>query len=111
VTLMNRDTIFWLVLGALGITAVLLMLNNDAGQTLGMENYQLAALVALGSIGLVLAVSLFGRGAPVGSMLRLAAMWLCLFLAVMVAYQFLERSDMLPENFRQRPVPVNSEPA
>ena len=105
---MNRDTLFWVLIGVLGVAVVLLMLNNDAGQTFGVENYQFASLVFLGSIGLVFAVRLFGRGAPVGPLLRVAAIWLCLILALMVVYQVLARYDMLPENFRPRSIPVDS---
>lgn len=105
---MGRDQLLWFLLGVLGIALVLLMLNNDAGQTFGVENFQFAALVALGSIGLVFAVSLFGRGAPVAPLLRIAAMWLCLFLALMLVYQALEHYDMLPENFRRPATPAET---
>jgi aspartyl protease family protein len=106
---MSRDTLFWVLMGVLGVAIVLLMLNNDAGQTFGVENYQFASLALLGSLGLFFAINLFGRGAPIGPLLRIVAMWLCLFLALMVAYQALARFDLLPENFRQRTAPENSE--
>ena len=106
---MSRDTLFWVLMGILGVAVVLLMINNDAGQTFGVENYQFASLVFLGSVGVFVGMSVFGRGAPVGSLLRTAAVWLCVFLAVMVTYQVLARFDMLPENFREPTAPLNSE--
>ncbi|MGE0279398.1 MAG: hypothetical protein AB7P20_02125 [Rhizobiaceae bacterium] len=108
---MSRDTLFWVVMGLIGAAVILLMMNNDAGATFGVENYQFASLVFLGSIGRVFAVSLFGRGAAMGPLLRIAAMWLCLFLGLMVAYQVLARFDMLPENFRSQSAPVETRSA
>jgi len=106
---MSRDTLFWVLLGLLGVAVALLMINNDAGQTFGVENYQFASLVFLASIAVFVGLGVFGRGAPVGSLVRTAAVWLCVFLAVMVAYQVMARFDMLPENFRPPAVP--SDPA
>jgi predicted aspartyl protease len=108
---MSRDTVLWAVMGVIGAGVILLMMNNDAGVTFGIENYQFASLVFLGSIGLVFAVSLFGRGAAIGPLVRMAAIWLCLILGLMVGYQVLARLDMLPENFRPQSAPVKTRSA
>lgn len=98
---MDYDRLLYIILGVLAVAGLILIVNNDAGQSFGMDNSKFVSLVMLGSIGVAIGMNLMTRGGFTGNGLRIAAVWVCLFLALMVAYQLLAQYDMLPENFRQ----------
>lgn len=102
---MDRDRMLWIVLGVIAVGCAILMYNNDAGASLGIENNQFASLVYLGTFGLVIGSFVLGRGLPTGHIVRQAGAWLCIILALMVAYELLATYNMLPENFAPRVVP------
>ena len=102
---MDRDRVLWILLAVIGIGAAILMFNNDAGQSFGIENNDFASLIYLGAFGLVIGAGLFRRSLPHGQMFRLGALWLCVILALMVIYQVLATYGLLPENFAPRFVP------
>ena len=93
---MSDDRLFWIVMGILGVGTLLLVLNDSAGQTLGADNYDFARFVQLGALALVFGVAVLARGRPSGHVLRQAAVWLVIFLAIMVAYQFADQYGWLP---------------
>lgn len=103
---MTTDRIFWIVMGILGIGTLILVLNDGNGRSLGVDNYDFARIVQLGALAVVFAAAILARGAPAGHTLRQAALWLVIFLAIMVAYQFADRYGWLPG--RPRPTPVDS---
>ena len=83
---MNR--LFWIVMAAIGITVVLLMINNDAGSTFGIENYDFSRLVWLGAIGLLVSAGLIRSGRPLGAMARNLGTWAAIVLALVAGYQY-----------------------
>lgn len=104
---MNNNRLFWIVMGVLGVGLVILVFNDSAGQTAGVDNYDVARFVQLGALALVFGAAAFARGRPPGHTLRQLAVWLVIFLAVMVGYQFAEQSGWLPG----QPSPSQEEPA
>ena len=102
---MDRDRLLWILLAIIGVGAVVLMFNNDSGQSFGIENNDFASFIYLGAFGLVIGAALFRRSLPTGQMFRLGAVWVCVILALMVVYQVLATYGLLPENFAPRLVP------
>lgn len=93
---MNADRLFWVVMGILAIGALILMFNDLGGQSFGIDNYDFASFVQLGALAAVFGSAVLARGAPPGHMLRQAAVWLVIFLAIMIAYQFADQYGWLP---------------
>jgi aspartyl protease family protein len=83
---MNR--LFWIVMAAIGITVVLLMINNDAGSTFGIENYDFSRLVWLGAFGALVGAGLIRSGRPLGAMARNLGTWAVIVLALVAGYQY-----------------------
>jgi aspartyl protease family protein len=83
---MNR--LFWIVMAAIGITVVLLMINNDAGSTFGIENHDFSRLVWLGAIGVLVGAGLIRSGRPLGAMARNLGTWAVILLALVAGYQY-----------------------
>ena len=83
---MNR--LFWIVKAAIGITVVLLMINNDAGSTFGIENSDFSRLVWLGAIGVLVGAGLIRSGRPLGAMARNLGTWAVIVLALVAGYQY-----------------------
>ena len=102
---MDRDRLLWILLAIIGVGAVVLMFNDDSGQSFGIENNDFASFIYLGAFGLVIGAALFRRSLPTGQMFRLGAVWVCVILALMVVYQVLATYGLLPENFAPRLVP------
>jgi aspartyl protease family protein len=83
---MNR--LLWLVLGVIGVAAVLLMLNDSSGSTLGVENNDFSRLVWLGLLGLVIGAGLLGSGRRLGDMAGNLGAWAIIALALVAGYQY-----------------------
>ena len=82
---MSRTLI--LILGALGATLVLLLVNNERGSTFGIENDDFARLAMLGVLGTVLAAGILRRGMRFQDTARQAAFWLVMLMALVASYQ------------------------
>ncbi len=80
--------ILWIVLAAIGIGLILLIVNDDAGTTLGLENENFARALYLGAWGTVLAAVLFARPYRFGEIARNVAIWLLIALLLMAGYQY-----------------------
>ncbi|MGH7006256.1 MAG: retropepsin-like aspartic protease family protein, partial [Alphaproteobacteria bacterium] len=80
--------LFWIVIALIGIVLLLLMLNNDAGSTLGLENESFARFAYLGIWGIVLGAAILGSGIPLGHVLRNLAIWIVLILMLVTGYQY-----------------------
>lgn len=93
---MNEDRMFWIVMGILGIGILILVFNDSAGQVAGVNNYDFARFVQLGALAVVFGAAILARGRPAGHSLRQMAVWLVIFLAIMVAYQFAGEYGWLP---------------
>ncbi|WP_245498745.1 hypothetical protein [Mesorhizobium sp. M2A.F.Ca.ET.029.05.1.1] len=57
---MNR--LFWIVMAVIGVGLVLLMLNNSAGHTFGMNNNDFGRLIWVGVLVMVIGASLLRSG-------------------------------------------------
>ncbi len=83
---MNR--LFWLVMAAIGIGLVLLMVNDNAGNTFGIENNDFGRLVWLGAVGLLISAGLLRSGRPLGAMAGNLGTWALIVLALIGGYQY-----------------------
>jgi aspartyl protease family protein len=84
---MNR--IFFLVIAILGGGLVLLIMNDEAGQTFGLPNGSFASMVGLLAWGTVLAVAIVGSGRhALGDVARNLAIWLFIALLLVAGYQY-----------------------
>lgn len=99
------DRMFWIILAVIIFAVVMLVFNDSSGQTVGLENDDFATIIWYGIFVAVLAALLLRRGIPTGNLLGYVALWLGIFVAFVALYYILERSDMLPENFRPRVLP------
>jgi aspartyl protease family protein len=80
---------FTLVLLVLGAGLALLVINHDAGRTFGMRNEDFGQLIYLIPIaGLLGAGVLAGRRGNAGQVLRYAAVWLVIIMALVAAYLY-----------------------
>ena len=83
---MNK--VLWLLLGALGLTLIVLIWNDASGQTLSIDNENIASMVYLSTI---LAALIAGGAAWRGSFsnaLRNAAIWIAVIFALASIYQY-----------------------
>ena len=83
---MNR--LFWIVMAVIGIGLVLLMLNNSAGRTFGMDNNDFGRLIWVGVLVMVIGASLLRSGRPLGDMARNIGVWAALVLVLIAGYQY-----------------------
>lgn len=80
--------LFWIIIALVGIVLLLLMVNNDAGSTLGMANDQFARLAYLSIWGVVLGAGILGSGIPLSDFLRNLAIWIIILLGLVAGYQY-----------------------
>ncbi|TIN39474.1 MAG: TIGR02281 family clan AA aspartic protease, partial [Mesorhizobium sp.] len=83
---MNR--IFWALMILLGAGVVLLMLNDSAGSTFGVENYDFSRLIWLGALVALIGAGLLRSGTPLGTMARSLGTWAVIVLALIAGYQY-----------------------
>jgi len=78
----------WLVLGLIGAALILLILNDSAGSTLGIENNDFSQLVWLGLLALVIGAGLLGSRQRLGELARNLGAWAVVVLALIAGYQY-----------------------
>ncbi|MBZ9810682.1 TIGR02281 family clan AA aspartic protease [Mesorhizobium sp. BR1-1-9] len=83
---MNR--LFWILMLVIGVGAVLLMFNDSAGNTLGVENDDFGRLIWLGAFGALIGAGLLRSGRPLGAMARNLGAWAAIALALVAGYQY-----------------------
>ncbi|RWK44487.1 TIGR02281 family clan AA aspartic protease [Mesorhizobium sp.] len=83
---MNR--FFWVLMIVIGLGVVLLMLNDSAGSTFGVENYDFSRLVWLGALVALIGAGLLRSGRPLGTMARSLGAWAAIVLALIAGYQY-----------------------
>jgi aspartyl protease family protein len=83
---MNR--LFWILMVVLGGGLVLLMFNDAAGRTFGVDNYDFSRLIWLGAFGALIGVGLLRSGRPLGTMARGLGAWAVIALALITGYQY-----------------------
>lgn len=82
------DRLLWLVLGIIGIAAVLLMFNDTAGTTFGIGNDDFGQLVWLGLLALVIGAGLLGAGRRLGDLASGLGAWALIALVLVAGYQY-----------------------
>ncbi|RWM21465.1 MAG: TIGR02281 family clan AA aspartic protease [Mesorhizobium sp.] len=83
---MNR--FFWVLMIAIGAGVVLLMLNDSAGSTFGVENYDFSRLIWLGALVALIGAGLLRSGRPLGEVARNLGTWAVIVLALIAGYQY-----------------------
>lgn len=83
---MNR--FFWTLMIVIGAGVVLLMLNDSAGSTFGVENYDFSRLIWLGALVALIGAGLLRSGRPLGAMARNLGTWAVIVLALIAGYQY-----------------------
>ena len=82
---MNR--LFWILMLVIGAGLVLLMLNDSAGSTFGVDNYDFGQLIWLGAFGALVGAGILRSGRPLGDMARNLGTWAAIVLALIAGYQ------------------------
>lgn len=80
--------LFLIVMGVIGLALVLLVFNDSAGSTFGIENHDFSRLVWLGALVLVIGLGLLRSGRPMGAMARGLGAWIVIVLALIAGYQY-----------------------
>ncbi|RWO05810.1 MAG: TIGR02281 family clan AA aspartic protease [Mesorhizobium sp.] len=83
---MNR--VFWVLMILIGVGVVLLMLNDSAGSTFGVENDDFSRLIWLGALVALIGAGLLRSGRPLGTMARSLGTWAVIVLALIAGYQY-----------------------
>jgi len=83
---MNR--LFWILMLVIGAGLVLLMLNDSAGSTFGVDNYDFGQLIWLGAFGALVGAGILRSGRPLGDMARNLGTWAAIVLALIAGYQY-----------------------
>jgi aspartyl protease family protein len=81
-------SLLWIVLGVLAAGLLLLVLNHDAGTTLGLANDEFARLLSAGVLISVLSVGVIAARRPIGQVARNMAIWLVILIVVMSGYLY-----------------------
>lgn len=80
--------LYWVVIALMGSGLLLLLFNDSAGQTFGLDNDQFGSLIYLGALVLVIGAAALGRPASWGTGLRNLALWLLIILVFVAGYQY-----------------------
>lgn len=80
--------LFWIIIVVIGAGMILLMINDSAGSTFGIENYDFSRLIWLGAFGALIGAGLIRSGRPLGDMARNLGTWAVIVLALIVGYQY-----------------------
>lgn len=75
-------------MAVIGGGLILLVVNHDSGNTLGVHNDAFASTLYLGVWGTVLAAAIFGSGMRLGDIARQMAIWVLIILVLMAGYQY-----------------------
>ncbi len=103
---MRSDRVLWFVLASLGITAVLLMMNDETGTTLGFDNDDFAQFVYLGAIATLVGSTVFSRARVSGNLLPQIAIWLAIIVGLVIGYKLYQGEPIFMEE--NRPLPPSS---
>ena len=78
----------WIIFGIIGFGLLLLLINHNSGETLGMPNDSFASVLYLGIWGAVVAAAVVGSGMRIGEMARNALIWLIVILLLSTVYVY-----------------------
>lgn len=87
---MNARFLLWALLAFIGAATIALMLNHDAGVTLGLPNSDFGQLAYLLAILVALSSAFFIRAVGPMTLLRAAATWLVIGAVVVASYAYRE---------------------
>jgi aspartyl protease family protein len=79
---------FWIIMAVIGGGLILLVANDGAGESFGVENDAFASALYLGVWGVVLAAGILASGQRFGDVARSLAIWLLIALVLVAGYQF-----------------------
>ncbi len=80
--------LLWIIFGVIGFGLILLLINHESGQTLGLPNDRFASLLYLGVLGTVVSVAVLGSRNRLGEMARNAIIWLIAILVLCTVYVY-----------------------
>ncbi|RWN51776.1 TIGR02281 family clan AA aspartic protease [Mesorhizobium sp.] len=80
--------VFWVLMILIGVGVVLLMLNDSAGSTFGVENDDFSRLIWLAALVALIGAGLLRSGRPLGTMARSLGTWAVIVLALIAGYQY-----------------------
>ncbi|CCV06952.1 conserved membrane hypothetical protein [Mesorhizobium metallidurans STM 2683] len=83
---MNR--LFWTLMIVIGVGVALLVFNDSAGSTFGVENNDFGRLIWLGALVALIGAGLLRSGRPLGTMARSLVTWGVIVLALIAGYQY-----------------------
>ncbi|CCV13714.1 TIGR02281 family clan AA aspartic protease [Mesorhizobium sp. STM 4661] len=83
---MNR--LFWTLMIVIGVGVALLMFNDSAGSTFGVENNDFGRLIWLGALVALIGAGLLRSDRPLGTMARSLGTWGVIVLALIAGYQY-----------------------
>ncbi|PDQ17163.1 TIGR02281 family clan AA aspartic protease [Mesorhizobium sanjuanii] len=83
---MNR--LFWILMIVIGVGVALLIFNDSAGSTFGVENNDFGRLIWLGALVALIGAGLLRSGRPLGTMARSLGAWGVIVLALIAGYQY-----------------------
>lgn len=72
----------------IGVSVALLMFNDSAGSTFGVENNDFGRLIWLGALVALIGAGLLRSGRPLGTMARSLGTWGVIVLALIAGYQY-----------------------
>jgi aspartyl protease family protein len=83
-----RNRLLWFILGAIGITLILLIANDDAGSTFGIGNEKFGQSIYWALWGLVIAAGVVGSRRLMGDAVRNLAIWVGVILVLVAGFQY-----------------------
>lgn len=105
---MRSDRMLYIVLAIIVGAVILLIVNDDAGQTFGLDNSSFGGLIWGGLLVTVIGASIVARGGFGGPGLTYAAVWLALFVALVIGYRLYNGEPVFPSGQPEAPAPSNS---
>ena len=79
---------FYFLLAILAVGLAFLILNHDAGRTMGMDNNHFGRLVTLSAIATMMAAGVLAGRRQIGESLRQAGLWLLIVLTLVAGYLY-----------------------
>lgn len=86
--MLNRVSLFWIVMAVIGVGLILLVVNDTSEGGLGFSSEPAGRMLYLGVWGLVIAAGILGSGRRLGDVARSLGLWALLILALVAGYQY-----------------------
>ena len=105
---MRSDRMLYIVLAVIVAAVVLLVVNDDAGRTFGLDNGEFGGLIWGGLLMTVIGAGILARGGFGGAGLKYAAIWLALIVALVIGYRLYQGEPAFPSGAPEPPAPASS---